>query len=109
MLYRRDYAERFVASFANQIQSKYYGGNKSMSIEGIVLEHFDALTQTEINSSTKPCPCHAVFRSFLSDNSKQDAATTNAHSNCLIELLNNNKKLMSALITTWENTDGCTE
>ena len=28
----RDYAERVVASFANQIQSEYYGGNISVSI-----------------------------------------------------------------------------
>ena len=29
---RRDYAERVVASFANKIQSEYYGGNRSVSI-----------------------------------------------------------------------------
>ena len=38
VLCRRDYAERLVASFANQIQSEYYGGNRSVSIEGIALE-----------------------------------------------------------------------
>ena len=32
VLCRRDNAERVVASFANQIQSKYYGGNRSVSI-----------------------------------------------------------------------------
>ena len=37
ILYRRDYSERLVASFANQIQSEYYGGNISVSIEGIAL------------------------------------------------------------------------
>ena len=64
MLCRRDYAERVVASFANQIQSEYYGGNRYVSIEVISLEHFSALPQTEINLSTKPCPRHAVFRFF---------------------------------------------
>ena len=58
-----------------------------MSIEGIGLEHFSELPQTEINASTKPCPRHAVFHYFLSDDSKQDAATTTAHSNILIELI----------------------
>ena len=29
---------------------------------------------------------------FLSDDSKQDSATNTAHSNCLIELLKNQKK-----------------
>ena len=52
-----------------------------MSIEGIVLEHFSALLQTEINSSTEPYPRHALFYHFLSDDSKQDAATTTAHIN----------------------------
>ena len=28
----REYSERVVASFANQIQSEYYGGNRSVSI-----------------------------------------------------------------------------
>ena len=35
VLCRRDYADRVVTSFANQIQPEYYGGNRSMSIEGI--------------------------------------------------------------------------
>ena len=89
MLCRHDYAERIVASFANQIQSEYYGGNISVSIEVIVLEHFSALPQIEINLPTKPCPQHAVFHSFLSDDNKQDATTTTAHRNRLIELLKN--------------------
>ena len=32
VLCRRDYAERLVASFANQIQSEYYGGNRFIYI-----------------------------------------------------------------------------
>ena len=35
---RRDYAEGVVARFANQIQSEYYGGNRSVYIEGIELK-----------------------------------------------------------------------
>ena len=62
---RRDYSEGLVASFSHQIQSKYDGVNRYVSIEGIILEHFSALPQTEINSSTKSCPRHAVFHSFL--------------------------------------------
>ena len=60
----RDYADMVVASFAHQIQSEYYGGNRSVYIEGIALEHFSVLPQTEINSSTKPCPLHSVFHYF---------------------------------------------
>ena len=80
VLCRRDYDEIVVASFANQIQSEYYGGNISVSIDGISLEHFSAAPQVYINSSTLSHPRHAVFHSFLSDDSKQDSATTTAHS-----------------------------
>ena len=34
-LCRRNYDDRAVASFANEIQSEYYGGNRSVYIEGI--------------------------------------------------------------------------
>ena len=51
-----------------------------MSIEGIALEHFSAAPQADINSSKLLRPRHAVFQSFLSEDSKQDAATTTAHS-----------------------------
>ena len=86
MLCCRDYAERLVSSFANQIQSEYYGGNRSVSIEGIALEHFSALTQTEIKSSKKTMSATCSVSFLFSDDSKQDAATTTAPSNRLIEL-----------------------
>ena len=44
VLCRCDYSDRVVAIFAHQIQSEYYGGNRSFSIEVIALEHFSALT-----------------------------------------------------------------
>ena len=61
VLCRRDYDERLVASFAHQIQLEYYGGNISVSIEGIVLENFSAFPKEDINSTTKSCQLHAVF------------------------------------------------
>ena len=65
VLCRRDYAERVLASFANQIQSEYYGGYRSVSIEGIALENFSTAPQSDINSSSLPCPRYAVFHSFF--------------------------------------------
>ena len=59
-----------------------------------------------MNSSTKPCPRHAVFHSFFSDDIKQDDANTTAHSKHLIEILKEQKLLTSTLSTVWENTDG---
>ena len=80
-----------------------------MSIEGIALEHFSAAPQADINSSSFPSSRHVVFHSFLSDDSKQDAATTIAHSKRLISLLKNKQVLTTSLSTIWENTDGCDE
>ena len=65
VLCRRDYAEWVVASFMNQIQSEYCGGNRYVSIEGIALEHFSAAPQAYINSSTLTRARHAVFHSFF--------------------------------------------
>ena len=78
-----------------------------MSIEGILLEKFSALPHTGINSSTKACPRHAVFL-FLSDDSKQDSATTTTHSKRLIELFKKNV-LTSTLRTIWGENDGCAD
>ena len=44
---------------------------------------------------------HAVFHSFLSDDIKQDSATTTEHSNILISLLKEGKLLISSLTTIW--------
>ena len=70
-----------------------------MSIEGIALEHFSAAPQADINSSSLTFPRRAVFHSFLSDDSKQDAATTTAHIKRLIPLLKNKKLLTTSLST----------
>ena len=58
-----------------------------MSIEGIVLENFSALKKADINSTTPSRQRHALFHSFLSDDSKQDVATTTAHIKHLISFL----------------------
>ena len=62
-----------------------------MSIEGITLEHFSAAPQENINSTTPLRQRHTVFQYFLSDNSKQYAATTTAHRKQLISLLKEKK------------------
>ena len=80
-----------------------------MSIEGIRLENFSAAPNVDIKSSTISRQRHAVFHSFLSDNSKHDAATTNAHRKRLISLLNNKNVLTTSLSIIWENTNGCAE
>ena len=49
------------------------------------------------------------YFTFLSDDSKQDAVTTTAHSKRLISLMKNKQVLRTSLSTIWENTDGCAE
>ena len=58
---RRYYAERVVASFSDQIQSGYCGGNQSVYIEGIALEHFSAPIHTYISGITQARTHHAVL------------------------------------------------
>ena len=80
-----------------------------MSIEDISLKHFIVAPQEDINSTTPSRQCHEVFHHFLSDDSKQDAATTTAYSKRLISLLKNKKLLTTSFSTLWENTDDCAE
>ena len=67
----RDNAELVVSSFAHQIKSEYYGGNRSVSIEGTNLEHFSATYQETSSYSLHSRTRHAAFHYFLSDNSKK--------------------------------------
>ena len=64
--------------YSNAITSIY------TDIEGVALETFNALSKTVINSTTLSCQRHVVFHYFLSDDSKQDSATTTAHIKLLI-------------------------
>ena len=80
-----------------------------MSIEGIALESLSEAPQEDINSTTPSRPRHAVFHSFLSDDRKQDAATTTEHSKRLISLINNKQVLTTSLSKICENTDSCAE
>ena len=80
-----------------------------MSIEGIALEHFSALPKADINSNTQSRQLHAVFHSFLSDNIKQDTATTTAHSKLFISLIKDKKVLTTYFSIIWENTDDYSE
>ena len=59
-----DYYERVFESFANQIQPEYYGGNRSVYIEGIALAHFITVPQADTNSTTLSYQRHAVFNFF---------------------------------------------
>ena len=70
-----------------------------MSIEGIALEHFSELPKAYINSITPSRQCHAVFHSFLSDDSKQDSDTNTTHRKHLISLIKEKKVMTTSLST----------
>ena len=53
ILCRSDYSEITVSSFAQKIQSEYYSGNMSVSIEGIVLKKISYSTQSNIRVKGK--------------------------------------------------------
>ena len=73
-----------------------------MPIEVISLETFSSVSKTDINSTTPSCQRHAVFHSFLSEDRKQDAATTTSNSKSLISFLKDYKVLTTSLIKIWE-------
>ena len=50
-----------------------------------------------------------MFHYFLSDDRKQDAYTTSAHSKHLISLSKNKKLITKSLSTIWGKNDGCEE
>ena len=52
---------------------------------------------------------HVVFHYIMSDASKHDDSTTDAHIKHIVELFQNIIVLFANMSTIWDNTDGCTE
>ena len=101
VLYHCDYSERVVDDLAHKIQSEYYGGNRSVYIKGIGLDNSIAPTQTETAGTPQSHTCHAVSSLVLSDDSKQDTATTISHSKHTIESLKQRNIVSNMLSTIW--------
>ena len=95
--------------FTHQIQSEFYGGKSTLSIEGIDLEHFITIDPKKPSSSFHILTRYSVFHSFLSDNRKPDAATTAEHRKLIIGLLKKNECVGSGHSTIWENSYGFDE
>ena len=71
------------------------------------MKKFSALPKSYINTTTPSRQRRELFHSFLSDDSKQDSATTNSHSKRFISLLKEENLFTTSLSKIWENTDGC--
>ena len=100
VLCRRDYDERVVSRFANQIQSEYYGGNRYVSIESIALEIFSAAPQADIKSSTISRQRHSVFHSFYLKISNRMLLLI-LHTERVLFNFSRTKKLTTSLSTIW--------
>ena len=95
---RRDYAERLLAKFNEEIQSTHFGQGTTLSIEGCYVE-FKTIDGT----------VRAHFHSHMSDKSTQDAATTHAHLSVLLNKLSEQELIKRGISTMWGHTDGCTK
>ena len=71
-----------------------------MSIKVISMDHLSSPKHTEAAAPQKYHTFHDVFNSFLSINSRQNAAKTTQHRKCIIELLNQPIIMSTKLITT---------
>ena len=95
---RRDYAERLLAKFNNEIQCTHFGQSVTLLMEGCFVEFV-----------VENGNLHAHFHSHMADKSNQDAASTHAHMQVLLELLTEQGKIVRGKSTIWEHTDGCTK
>ena len=102
----RDYADQFVLKADVEVQSQHFGGNTQLSMEGVSVEHKN--NEPEVPDGRMPYKQFvAEFFSHLSDESRQDAATTNAHMMQLIEILLDHEVFKRFISWLWETTDGC--
>ena len=102
-----DYAEQVVYSFAHQIKFEYYGGNISVSIDVILLDHFISFQNPSPLLSSGDLKLQDLFHSFFSDGRKQDSFTKSAFSKHIIESFQNRQLCFVDLSNIWENKDGC--
>ena len=101
VLFSRYYPDPMEANFENQIQSEYYGGNRSISIPGIVIKQYKQSHQTQIGYEPGKPTRNPVFHSLMSYDSKQYATTTSGHSKRRIEFLKQNKFMLTYISTVW--------
>ena len=98
-----------VASFSHQIQSEYYGGNQSVCIEEISLEHYNETTHTEMVSTPESRTLNDVFHYLFYYGRKQDAETTASNIKRIIEWLNQPNILLENLSKLWVNIYDCSK
>jgi hypothetical protein len=107
----RDYAERLLFEFTNEIMSEHFGNSRSLSMEGSTVRFFPAQL-AEIYREGMPAVLqdHTAmhFHSHFSDDSMQNAATTYFHMEVLVKYLQKEAVLKEGGYM-FDNTDGCTK
>eukprot|EP00966_Prymnesium_polylepis_P330743 7386355-Prymnesium_polylepis.1 len=106
---RRDYAERLAAAFNLEIQCDHFGNGRSLSMEGSAVETFCASAVAALKNGVwqmSDDDLRMVFHSHLSDDSRQDAATTHAHMKALFKQLRRVGELFEGFVD-YDDTDGC--
>jgi hypothetical protein len=105
----RDYAERLLFEFTNEIMSEHFGNSRSLSMEGSTVRFFPAqLAEIYCEGMPAVLQDHTAmhFHSHFSDGSMQNAATTYFHMEVLVKYL-----LKEAVLKEggymFDNTDGC--
>jgi hypothetical protein len=105
----RDYAERLDAKFNLEIQTEHFGNGRSLSLEGVSCRtHAVEAIQALVNGETIDESTRLHFHSHFSDYSRQDAATTTAHLNVLLDSLEKSGE-MGKNGTMFDDTDGCSK
>jgi hypothetical protein len=109
----RDYAERLAAKFNLEIQEEHFGNGRNLSIEGSAVQQFTKEAMERFLSGSYSADdfkedVSLHFHSHLSDDSLQNAATTNAHMEVLFDSLKESS-VVGKKATMWDETDGCTK
>jgi hypothetical protein len=94
---KRDFAEAIQAEMDNEVQGDHFGKIRKMMLEGCSVEFFSA----ELGKFTKE------FHSHLSDDCKQNAATSFENMRNVLQGLKERGLLHENVSAVYDNTDGC--
>jgi hypothetical protein len=94
---KRDFAEAIQAEMDNEVQGDHFGKIRKMMLEGCSVEFFSL----ELEKYTKE------FHSHLSDDCKQNAATSFENMKNVLQNLRERGVLEENVSVIYDNTDGC--
>jgi hypothetical protein len=94
---KRDFAEAIQAAMDNEVQGDHFGKIRKMMLEGCSVEYFSL----QLEKFTKE------FHSHLSDDCKQNAATSFENMKNVLQNLKERGVLKENVSVIYDNTDGC--